>query len=145
MQAGPMFLKIKNMIVIPDHIMIVGKMMNHSDQYQALTTLLETARKCNICLNYDKMQYEMQEVDIFGGKYTVNGHKPVQTKVSAITKMPLPTCKKQVQSFIGMINYLSKFSARLSEITELIRELFKEKVMSNWGPEHQDALTMMKK
>ena len=27
--------------------------------------------------------------------------------VSAITKMPVPTSKKQVQSFIGMINYLS--------------------------------------
>ena len=32
--------------------------------------------------------------------------------------MPVPKNKKQVQSFIGMINYLSKFSARLSEIVE---------------------------
>ena len=35
-------------------------------------------------------------------------------KVSAITAMPSPTNKKQVESFIGMINYLSKFSMRLS-------------------------------
>ena len=33
--------------------------------------------------------------------------------VTAITKMPAPTNKKQVQSFIGMINYLSKYSVRL--------------------------------
>ena len=59
--------------------------------------------------------------------------------------MPPPTCKKQVQSFIRMINYLSKLSARLSEPTEPIRKLSKEKVLFNWGPEHQVAFTMMKK
>ena len=59
--------------------------------------------------------------------------------------MPAPTFRKQVQSFIGMINYLSKFSARLSELAEPIRELCKDKVPFNWGPEHQDAFRMMKK
>ena len=58
--------------------------------------------------------------------------------------MPLPTTKKQVQSFIGMVNYLSKFSARLSELAEPIRELCKEKVLFNWGPEHQAAFKQMK-
>ena len=58
--------------------------------------------------------------------------------------MPAPTNKKQVQSFIGMINYLSKFSARLSEIVEPIQELAKDKLPFNWGPEHQSAFTQMK-
>ena len=69
---------------------------------------------------------------------------PDKNKVTAITKMPAPTNKKQVQSFIGMINYLSKFSSRLSEIVEPIRELAKEKVPFNWGPKHQSAFTEMK-
>ena len=62
----------------------------------------------------------------------------------AITKMPAPTNKKQVQSFIGMINYLSKFSARLSEIVEPIWELAKDKVPFNRGTEHQSAFMQMK-
>ena len=49
-----------------------------------------------------------------------------------------------VQSCIGIINYLSKFSARLSEIAEPIRMLTKDKVPFNWGQEHQSALTQMK-
>ena len=44
-----------------------------------------------------------------------------------------------------MINYLSKFSARLSEIAEPIRELAKDKVPFKWGPEHQSAFMQMKK
>ena len=59
--------------------------------------------------------------------------------------MPVPTCKKQLQSFIDMINYLSKFSAQLAEFVEPIRELSKEKGPFNWGPEHQSAFDLMKK
>ena len=44
-----------------------------------------------------------------------------------------------------MVNYLSKFSACLSELTELIHELSKEKVPFNWGPEHDDAFQLIKK
>ena len=65
MQAGQMFGHIKNVIVIADDIMIVGQKQNHSDYDQALTTLLETARRCNVWLNYEKLQYK-NEVDFFG-------------------------------------------------------------------------------
>ena len=74
-----------------------------------------------------------------------DSYKPVQSKVSVIVEMPPPTHKKQVQSFIGMVNYLSKFSARLSELAEPLIELSKDKVPFNWGPEHQAAFKQMKK
>ena len=77
-----------------DDIMIVGKMQNHRDHDIALTTLLETERKCNVKVNYDKLQYQKTEVDFFGKTYITDGHKSAQSKVSAIVEMPAPTCKK---------------------------------------------------
>ena len=68
----------------------------------------------------------------------------LKAKFSAITAMP-PSTKKQVQSFIGMINYLYKFSVRLSELAEPIREFSKDKVPFNSRPEHQQAFTQVKK
>ena len=50
-----------------------------------------------------------------------------------------------MQSFIGMVNYLSKFSARLSEVVEPIKELCKDKVPFKWDPEHQEVFNLMKK
>ena len=47
---------IPNVIVIADDIIVVGKMQNHKDHDQALTTLLHTARACNVKLNYEKLQ-----------------------------------------------------------------------------------------
>ena len=115
------FGRIGQVIFIVDDNMIVGKQQNHRDHDVALTTLLKAARKCNVKLNFDKLQYKKTEVDYFGETYTTDGCKPSQSKVSAIVEMPAPTCKNQVQSFIGMVNYLSKFSVRLSELVESIR------------------------
>ena len=100
---------------------------------------------CNVQLNYDKLQYKKTEVDFFGETYMIDGYKPAQTKLSAITAMPEPNCKIEVQSFTGMTNYLSKFSARLSELSKPIRDLSKEKVPFNWGPEYQEAFNAIQK
>ena len=124
--------------------MVVGNQANHRDHDVALTNLLETARKSNIHLNFEKLVYKKTEVDFFGKTYSTDGHKPAQSKVSAISEMPSPTSKKQVQYFIGMVNYLSTFLARLSELAEPIRELCKDKVPFNWGPEHQDTFKQIK-
>ena len=124
--------------------MVVGKQPNHKDHDLALTTLLNMARKCNVHLNYEKLQYKQKEVEFFGEMYTLDGWKPVQSKITAIKEMPAPQCKKQVQSFIGMVNYLSMFSARLSELAEPIRGLCKEKVPFNWGLEHENAFHLIK-
>ena len=108
--------------------------------------MLNTARECNVHLNYEKLQYKQKEVDFFGETYMVDGQKPAQSKIKAIQEMPILQCKKQVQSFIGMINYLSKFSGQLSELAEPIRELSKEKVPFNWGLEHDNnAFQLIKK
>ena len=113
MKIGSMLWSHQNGIVITNDIMVVGKKQNHRDHNIALTALLETARRCSVQLNYNKLQYKKTEVDFFGETYMINGHKPAQTKVSAITSMPELSCEKQVQSFIVMVNYLSQFSTRL--------------------------------
>ena len=125
--------------------MVVGKKQNQRDHDIDLTSLLDIARRKNVHLNYDKLQYKKMEVDFFHERYITSGRKPAQNKVSVITSMPEPSCKKQVQSFIGMVNYLSKFSARLSELAEPVREFDKDKLPFNWGPEHQETFNLIKK
>ena len=136
---------LQNVIVIADDILVVGEQPNHKDHNQALTALLNTARKCNICLNHEKLQYKQQEVKFFRETYTTDSCKPAQSKIRAIQEMLAPQCKKQVPSFIGMVNYLSKFSAGISKLAEPIRDICKEKVPFNWGPEHDGAFQLIKR
>ena len=86
---------IPNVIVIVDDIMVVGKQPKHKDHDQALTTLLETTRHCNVRLNYEKLQYKQMEVEFFGETCTVDGHRPAKGKAQANIEMPVPSCKKE--------------------------------------------------
>ena len=125
--------------------MVIRKNDNHKDHNLAFTTLFQTAGRCNVKLNYDKLKFKCTEVNFYDKTYTTGGHKPAQNKITAIIEMPPPSSKNEVQSFIGMVSYLTKFLPRLTEISELIRELIKEKVHFNWGPEHQESFNILKK
>ena len=67
------------------------------------------------------------------------GCKPSDTEVKAITEMPKPTNLKDLQTFLGMVQYLSKFSPRTAEIAEPLRDLMKKHTPYAWGPEHNQA------
>ena len=64
---------LQNVIVIADDIMMVGQQPNHKDHNLALTTLLNTARKCNVHLNYEELQYKQKEFEFFRETYTLDG------------------------------------------------------------------------
>ena len=78
------FGKMKQVIIIADNIMIAGYKPDHSDHDQAFTNLLQIARKCNVKLNYDKLQYKQEEVEFFGETCTTSSCKPAKSKVSTI-------------------------------------------------------------
>ena len=61
--------------------MIVGCKPDHSDHGQAFTTLLQTAKKCNVKLNYDKLQYSRMKL-----KFLM---KPIQQVVTSQVKIIL--------------------------------------------------------
>ena len=64
---------LQNVIVIADDIMVVGNQPNHKDHDLALTMLLNTARKCNVHLNCEKLQYKQKEVEFFREMYMLDG------------------------------------------------------------------------
>ena len=112
---------------------------------KAFTQLLETTKKNNIKLNFDKIQYKQKEVEFFSKTYTIQGCKPSDMKVTAITETPKPTTLKDLQTFLGMVQYLSKFLPRIAEIAEPLRDLTKKPPPYAWGPENNHAFDSIKK
>ena len=105
-------------MIITDDIMVIGYQEDEWDHDKAFTQLLETAKENNVKLNFDKIQYKQKEVELFGETYPTQGCNPSDTKVKAITEMPKPENLKDLQTFLGMIQYLSKFSPRIAELAE---------------------------
>ena len=55
--------------------------------------------------------------------WTQNRIRPLQDKLEAITKIEIPKNKKELKSFLGAIQYLSKYIENLSAQTDILRKL----------------------
>ena len=57
---------------------------------------------------------------------------PDPKKVQGITEMIAPTDKQQLQSFLGMVNYMGTFIPNLSHHTEPLRAILKKDNTFHW-------------
>ena len=62
-------------------------------------------------LNPDKVKIDCQEVPFFGNTLSKEGLSPDNKKVELIQQWPTPSNHKELQSFLGTVNYLSRFLA----------------------------------
>ena len=58
--------------------------------------------------------------------------------------MPAPKGKKELQRFMGMINYVGKFIPNLSTINKPLRELLENKVEWHWTEKHEECFNNLK-
>ena len=79
--------------------------------------------------------------------YLINqeGVKPIKDKTEAITKLKAPTNTKELKSFLGSIQHLSKFLNNLSKKTDRMRKLLKKDVKWEWTKEINDDFEQLKK
>ena len=62
--------------------------------------------------------------------------KPDPRKKEAIKKLPDPKSEALLQSFLGIVNYLSRFSPNIGKMTCNLRALLKKDTEFLWLPQH---------
>ena len=104
------FGKLTNVMCITNDIMVVGYKEDHSNHDLALTKLLQTGpRKNTVKLNFDKPQYKKHEVTLVRITQPKEENQDPK-KIEAIVKMKQPENRKEMQIFLGMVQYLQKFT-----------------------------------
>ena len=73
-----------------------------------------------------------------------NGLEPDPKKVKAIVEMNRPQNRKDLQSYLGMVNYLSQFSPYITELSVPLRQLNRNDVPFEWLPQHERAFNALK-
>ena len=95
-------------------------------------------------LNPDKVKIDCHEVPFFGNILSKDGLSPDTRKVELIQQWPTPTNHKELQSFLGMVNYLSRFLAFLSDLHAPLQALLKKGTEFVWTSVHQHAFDQIK-
>ena len=107
------------------------------DDILCRATLLETARANNLILNTNKFAFKSQDCAFFGGHLTPAGYKMEPKMVQATSKMKPPENLQDLQSFLGLLNYLNRFSPALADLTAPLRALCKKNTLFIWESSQQ--------
>ena len=109
-----------------------------------LLKLLDRCRERNLKLNREKLQLKCSETPFIGHVLTPEGVKPDPRKVDAILKMERPNDVAAVRRLVGLVNYLSKFLSKLSELCEPLRRLTHKDVEWSWSAVQEEAFQSIK-
>ena len=120
------FLSIPGVTGIADDMIIYGRSNLEHDKH--LINFLEVCRKNTLTLNPDKVQFRLPQVSFFGHQWSAKGLSPDPKKIAAVKRMNLPQDMETMRSFLGLVNYLNRFSPHLAELSEPLREICRQDV-----------------
>ena len=106
--------------------------MDQEDHDANLINLLNVCQKEGLVLNSKKLELQRERVTFFRVEYSTQGMHPDPKKVQGITQITAPTDKRQLQSFLGMVNYMGTFVPNLSHHTELLQTMLKRDNIFHW-------------
>jgi hypothetical protein len=102
-------------------------------------------RKFGISLNPKKSLFSMKEGKLLGHIVSVEGVRIDPSRVEAIQTLSLPRSRKEVQSFLGKINFLRRFVSNFVELVKLITTMLRKGNEVKWTTESQNSFDQIKK
>jgi hypothetical protein len=125
---------------------IVVKSAEDDSHLADLRLAFEKIRRYKLKMNPLKCAFGVSAGKFLGFIVHEKGIKIDPRKIEAIQSVKAPTCKKDLQKFLGKVNYLSRFICNLSRkvnaFTPLLR--LKNDVNFTWGAKQQEAFDEIK-
>lgn len=133
------------LFVYIDDILVASR--NKLEHREHLKELFTRLKKFGLVVNKAKCQFGQKELDFLGHRISADGIVPLPQKVEAIQKFPLPKTVKNLQEFIGMVNFYHRF---LPKAAQLMRPLHaalsgtSKNADLNWTSEMRKAFHLTK-
>jgi len=119
--------------------------MHLADHDTNLKVVMERARETGLCFNADKCKIRCTEIPFFGHIISSNSLRPDPQKVEAISNMDPSTSLADLQTFLGMTQFLSRYLPNLAAHSATLRNLTKRSSEFHWQPQHQLAVDKIKR
>ncbi|KAK9510273.1 hypothetical protein O3M35_005093 [Rhynocoris fuscipes] len=125
-----------------DDIIVTGR--NKRDHMANLVEVFKRIREYGFHVNKEKSKFFQKSVNYLGHTVSAAGLQTSPQKVDAILKMPPPADGKQLESFMGMVTYFSKFIPRFSDICFPLNRLRQKTVPWEWVEDCNVAFRQLK-
>ena len=130
-----------------DDILIFSN--NKSEHEKQVNLILHKLSSAGLRINKEKCLFSVDEVEFLGFQFSAKGIQPKEERVKAIDSMKPPSDVRQLQRFIGMINYyhwmIPDLSRDIGPLHDLVTKSTKSKKNFKWEKVHEDSFTLLKK
>ncbi|GFO29208.1 transposon ty3-i Gag-Pol polyprotein [Plakobranchus ocellatus] len=126
---------------ISDDVCVYGETEEEHDRN--LLNLLKVCKERGLVFNSDKCYIKQPQISFYGLIWDENGVHPDPQKCDNIKEKQAPTSVKELQQFLGMIQYMSPFISNLSTYTDPPRKLLHKNSEWQWTS-HEEAFQKIK-
>ena len=126
-----------------DDILVTGS--TDEQHLQRLTEVFKRLKDAGLKLKQEKCAFFQKSVEYLGHRIDAEGLHPLPSKLEAIIKAPQPQNVQQLRSFLGLINYYSKFVANLASLLHPLNQLLQHNVKWKWTQACSNAFEQAKK
>jgi hypothetical protein len=100
---------------------------------ELIKTVLDRLRKAGLVASLEKCLFEQISVQFLGFNVSKAGISPIEDKLKPILDFPTPRNVKQVQSFLGIMNYYRSFIHSFSTLAAPLYLLLKKGAVFMWN------------
>ena len=123
---------------------MIVKSQGGADHLAALQRFFERIRQFRLRLNPKKCSFGVTSGKLLGHIVSERGIEVDPEKTKAILDMPAPRTEKEIRGFLGRLQYISRFIARLTDICEPIFCLLRKNQPTVWNDDCQCAFEKIK-
>ena len=127
-----------------DDLLVITK-ESFEDHLEKLDLVLTRLSEAGLKVNGNKSFFARTELEYLGYWISRTGIKPLPDKVKAIMKIAEPKNRKELRSFIGIVNYYRDMWVRRSHVLAPLASLTSNKTKWEWGPQQAAAFAAAKK
>jgi hypothetical protein len=106
-------------VVYLDDILIFTKTLE--EHREVTRKVLDLLRLHNLFLKPEKCEFERTTIEYLGVVISQDSVMMDPAKVAGVSEWPTPTTKKEVQSFLGFVNFYRRF---IEDFSHIARPLF---------------------
>ena len=135
-------LGLDGVIVYQDDILVYAS--NDDELKLRSERLLQRLNKRNVSINWTKSVRSAESVTFLGHVISADGIRPDSRLVNKVLQISAPRTQKEVQRFIGLVNFYGNKIQNFARICEPINRLRRNGVPFSWGSEQQECFERLK-
>lgn len=133
---------IKGIAVLLDDIVVSGA--NITEHNMRLEMVLKKLNEAGLRLNKGKCSFAANNVNFLGFLIDEYGIHPCEDKIHAIENTPAPSTVKELQAFLGLLNFYDRFLPHKANIAEPLYKLLNKDAKWQWTSQHQRAFEKLR-